>query len=464
MLSQSTGRPFLRSWGGFLCLLWSPLSLVLAATIPNSHSSLYNSDLDSRTLARVRERLDSVARDVWVSGTQTEAYLELDHPQLTVFNPFAESSRNWGILESSFPNSSNRIVLNWLERLGPDDKQFAVIKGGAAGDPASLGYAWMIAQATTRDERTQERLERMIEAEVEWLLEKVPRTTDGAISHRKEVTQLWSDFIYMVPPFLAARGIATSNHSLLLESYRQIKLYRSHLQDPSTHLWRHVRYGSWEDPSLWATGNAWAAAGITRVLATLTNSFHAETYSHEIRDLALWANEIVEAGFARVKKDGLLPNHLDDPYDFSDSASSALLASTTFRLHQLGMIRKPSTTLATAEKIRSKINDKIDPKTGWLRGCVVSTSSRTRTRECLYYYFWLRTHSFFHFPTCYQNPLSWYQRTDQSPEAQAFVILLEAAWRDSRMKRERNSIASKEKGFGSQGTKHPSQRQVSKGQ
>ncbi|KDE05894.1 hypothetical protein MVLG_03707 [Microbotryum lychnidis-dioicae p1A1 Lamole] len=426
MLSHSTSRRFLRSWGAFLCLPWNPLALVLAATIPTSHSLLTNSGLDSRTLGKVRERLDLVARDVWVSGTQTEAYLELDQPQLTVFNPYVfnpftpKSSRDRVILESSFPNSSNRIVLNWLERLGPDDEQFAVIKGGAAGDPASLGYAWMIAQATTTDEGTQERLERMIEAEVEWLLEKVPRTMDGAISHRKEVTQLWSDFIYMVPPFLAARGIATSNHSLLLESYRQIKLYRSHLQDTSTHLWRHVRYGTWEDPSLWATGNAWAAAGITRVLATLTNSFHTAMYWEEIRDLALWANEIVEAGFARVKKDGLLPNHLDDPYDFSDSASSALLASTVFRLHQLGMIRKPSTTLAKAEKIRSKINDKIDPKTGWLRGCV--------------------------------NPLSWYQRTDQSPEAQAFVILLEAAWRDSRMISERNSIASKEKVFGGQGT------------
>jgi hypothetical protein len=31
-----------------------------------------------------------------------------------------------------------------------------------------------------------------------------------------------------------------------------------------------------------------------------------------------------------------------------------------------------------------------------------------------------------------QNPLAWTTETDQSPEGEAFVLLLEAAWRDWR--------------------------------
>ncbi len=36
-----------------------------------------------------------------------------------------------------------------------------------------------------------------------------------------------SDFVYMVPPFLATYGVTTRNRTLLEESYNQIKLYRT---------------------------------------------------------------------------------------------------------------------------------------------------------------------------------------------------------------------------------------------
>jgi rhamnogalacturonyl hydrolase YesR len=64
-----------------------------------------------------------------------------------------------------------------------------------------------------------------------------------------------SDFIAMVPPFLAYYGMITSNTTVLEEAYTQIKLYRNYLRDPSTGLWRHVVLGEdGQDPGLWATG------------------------------------------------------------------------------------------------------------------------------------------------------------------------------------------------------------------
>ena len=64
-----------------------------------------------------------------------------------------------------------------------------------------------------------------------------------------------SDFIYMVPPFLAYYGVITRNRTLLGESYNQIALYRSYLFDPTESLWRHVLLGvSQNDEGFWSTG------------------------------------------------------------------------------------------------------------------------------------------------------------------------------------------------------------------
>src|ERR1700691_5037680 len=65
-----------------------------------------------------------------------------------------------------------------------------------------------------------------------------------------------SDFVYMVPPFLAYYGVIFQNATVLFEAYNQIKLYRSYLLDTtSNNLWRHVLLGEGpEDQGHWSTG------------------------------------------------------------------------------------------------------------------------------------------------------------------------------------------------------------------
>lgn len=64
-----------------------------------------------------------------------------------------------------------------------------------------------------------------------------------------------SDFVYMVPPFLAYYGVTTRNRTMLLEGYNQIKLYRNYLRDPNQSMWMHVLLGpSGNDPGFWSTG------------------------------------------------------------------------------------------------------------------------------------------------------------------------------------------------------------------
>lgn len=100
----------------------------------------------------------------------------------------------------------------------------------------------------------------------------------------------------MVPPFIAYFGAVTNNQTLLQEAFDQVAAYRTGLQDPETKLWRHMSEGpEAEDPNLWATGNAWAAAGIMRVLATIKRSQFAGDMGDQLTQLQVWAAEILGA-------------------------------------------------------------------------------------------------------------------------------------------------------------------------
>ena len=93
------------------------------------------------------------------------------------------------------------------------------------------------------------------DSQVRWLLNNVSRTSeDGAISHRPDQLQLWADFIYMVPPFLAYYGVATGDFQMVQQAYNQIQQYRGFLRDNSTGLWRHMAFGYSCDEGFWATG------------------------------------------------------------------------------------------------------------------------------------------------------------------------------------------------------------------
>lgn len=65
----------------------------------------------------------------------------------------------------------------------------AVVSGGAAADPASLGVAWMLAARTEK----KASYDQVVEDELDFLLNTVYKTDDGAISMRptSEPVQLW---------------------------------------------------------------------------------------------------------------------------------------------------------------------------------------------------------------------------------------------------------------------------------
>ncbi|KAG6373675.1 Six-hairpin glycosidase-like protein [Boletus reticuloceps] len=279
-----------------------------------------------------------------------------------------------------------------------------LIQDSSAGDPASIGVAVLLANWTGQSASDGLDYAGAARDQLQFLLQKAPKTPDGAISHRLDQVQLWSDSVYMVPPFLAYYGVTTDNLTLLQEAYTQISLYRTYLRDASANnLWKHIQLGSYgTDNGHWSTGNAWAAAGMIRVLGTIQRSRFAGSLQQQQEDLASWIQEIHGGMYQHQDPSGLFYNYADNKSTFLDASSTALLASTVYRLSLLSGVH---THLPEAEFARKRL------------------SSPNGTSGLLHFTpdGWL---------TPVADPYAYPFQGQDSPEGEAFVISMQAAWRD----------------------------------
>lgn len=67
----------------------------------------------------------------------------------------------------------------------------------------------------------------------------IPRATNGGVSHRENVIELWDDTVYMVGEFLMQMYKLTGDKEFLLEAISQLKKHAEKLEDPKTGLWYH---------------------------------------------------------------------------------------------------------------------------------------------------------------------------------------------------------------------------------
>lgn len=344
--------------------------------------------------------MNSSSTASWEMGTATQALLEHDLSSVSVFakSPaFAPSS--------SLTSSSIDSVLYFAQKaLKQRNGTTTIIKDGAAGDPASLGVAVILGNLTNADTGiTNLTYAQAAEQELEFLLTKVPRASNGAISHRNNEVSLWSDFIYMVPPFLAYYGVVTENTTLIQLAVDQISAYRDELRDTKTSLWKHVVISTdFNDLGLWSTGNGWAAAGITRVLATIQNSQYSGKFGSQRKSLTTWANEIHQGYYALVDGTSHLGhNYINDTSTFLDASGATLIASSVFRLSTLSgkhqYVPNALTYLSSLTAGNISTGPSIDSN-GWLTPVV--------------------------------DPLTFDKQGKQSPESQSFVLLLDAAHKD----------------------------------
>lgn len=127
----------------------------------------------------------------WELGTRAQALTEYDTPAYSVLNntslPPSTSAPSslFEVLEIAQNVVSNRAQSNG-NITGPQ----ALIQDGAAGDPASIGVSVILANWTGLSNSTDDYAGAAAD-QIAFLLEKVPQTSDGAISHRTDQVQLW---------------------------------------------------------------------------------------------------------------------------------------------------------------------------------------------------------------------------------------------------------------------------------
>ncbi|KAJ7583998.1 Six-hairpin glycosidase-like protein [Mycena floridula] len=329
----------------------------------------------------------------WEFGTASEALLELYNPEISVFgrNPFPIRRTTTRI--PSLVYAANKIVLGTGANVLSDGD-------GAVGDPCSLGVSAVLLGKSNRT------FADAALRQAQYVVEEAPRFWNGAISHRVAYPELWADFIYMAPPFLAYLAVDTSNRTLLEMTVEQCGLYRQILLSNSTgSVWEHIIGPVNMDPGLWSTGNAWATAGMTRVLATVMKSdlLPHGTQRAAVENLVTWIKEILDGVIAAPDDNGLVRNYLYDTMTvwFGETSGSALFAAVAYRMLVLAPEQFGTKYFHWAEGIRRVLGNGHVTKNGTATPAV--------------------------------NPLGWGDTTPYtagSPEGQNFLVIMYAAWRD----------------------------------
>ncbi|KAF8157065.1 family 88 glycosyl hydrolase [Crassisporium funariophilum] len=374
--------------------------LVSAATA-TSNPFPFSPGFDIEKVALLAESIPSHS---WEYGTAAEALLELHNPDYSVFGarPFPVPACDKNNVKALSYAASKIIIGTGKDALSNGD--------GAVGDPASLGVSAVLLG------KTNETYAKAAKETIDYVVNEAPRYWNGAISHRADVPELWADFMYMAPPFLAYYAADTKNESLLRESVAQCKHYREILRanttEPHRGVWHHIIGPQSQDLGLWSTGNAWAAAGMARIVATVIKAPMPIIWRQlAVAEVTGYIKEIVDGAMASTPDDGLLRNYLDildvTQRGFGEVSGSSLIAAVIYRMHVLQPWVFTKRYVQWADDLRITLggND--------ASGNPHVTSTGIVTPAV--------------------NPLGWHDTkpfTTGSPEGQGFVVLLYAAWRD----------------------------------
>ncbi|KAG6852986.1 hypothetical protein C0991_007702 [Blastosporella zonata] len=370
----------------------------------------------------------NISTHSWEFGTATEALLELYNPELSVFGDFPFETAQLLSSDSTLPKglayAAEKIVIGAGANALQDGD-------GAVGDPASLGVgAVLLGKISGYEQYGAAAMETF-----EYVTQDAPRAWNGAISHRTDYVELWADFVYMAPPFLAYYAVDTSNITLLQEAVFQCQAYRQILHYNTTSplgtfggLWEHILGPVNNDPGLWSTGNAWAAAGMTRVLATVIKAPpFTQSDGREAMEITHWRGTAITALTTLIKEivdgaigagpdaydGGLIKNYYDNPAIFGETSGSSLMAATVYRMAVLRpTVFGKEKYIHWAEDIRKVLGRTFMDSNGRELEHVDTTNGTVRPAV---------------------NPLGWGDVNPWmtgSPEGQSFVTMLYTAWRD----------------------------------
>jgi hypothetical protein len=162
---------------------------ILATLLVQTHGA-FAVDLDAGyNVYSAAQAMVDLASHSWEWGTAAEALLELYTPELSVFgtDPFPDGKVPKAVVDSTF-------ALQYAKQYIHVNGQ-VFVNDSAVGDPASLGVsALLIGQS---DQAYLDASDR----QADYILNGAPKYSNGAISHRPDVAEIWADNMAMSFPF-----------------------------------------------------------------------------------------------------------------------------------------------------------------------------------------------------------------------------------------------------------------------
>jgi len=317
---------------------------------------------DETLILKVKNAMLCLQRATWEQGVAMQALLEHREYEMVIL-----------------------MAKDAVLRQAPDGRLAILGEEFALSDAALPGEAVLWAAKKTNDQILMNGFQKMLE----YILTKAPRDKNGIIYHFSNIPQIWSDIMYMLPPFLAVAGKYD-------EAVKQITGPYSYLWDEKKKLLSHkwdCEKNAFERKDCWGVGNGWAAAGISRVIKVLPDS-----KIEEKKKLIGYLKNLLDGVLSYIREDGLFHNIVDDPNSFVETNLSQMISYSIYRGIQGGWLDR--NYAAVAKKMRSAVHSKVD-QYGLVQGVCGSPD---------------------------------FDHPGTATEGQAFFILMETAYRDCKNK------------------------------
>jgi rhamnogalacturonyl hydrolase YesR len=278
--------------------------------------------VNSPLVEKAKMAMLCMQRASWEQGTAMQAMLELGEKDLVVLMAKDAVLRR---------KKDGRLAM-----LGTDN---------AVTDPASNGEGVRYAYKITGDEI----LNKAADAMYKYLKAGAPKTEKGIICHVTQGRQIWSDAMFMAPPFLAVYGDYD-------EAIKQVDGYRECLWDKEKKLFSHI----WDDQKkvftrkdCWGGGNGWSAAGMAKIINILPKEKDADR-----KKLIGYVKELLDGCISYMRPEGLFHDVVDKPDTFVETNLSQMLAYSIYKGVKAGWLE--DSYLKAADKMRAGAHSKID--------------------------------------------------------------------------------------------------------
>jgi len=271
---------------------------------------------------KARNAMLSMQRASWEQGTTVQSMIECaDHDMLRL------------------------LVNEALVRQFPDGRTCMLGSDNNVTDPVAAGYGILKCYELFGDEKYKSGADKLYN----YCKNIAPRNAAGTLYHVTYAKEIWSDSIYMLPPFLAAYGDYD-------ECLKQIRGYRACLWNPDKKLYHH----RWSDDDncfiearFWGGGNGWAAASFAIIYELLPAD--QQVYKTEI---ATYLTELLDGLQSNVRPDGLFNDFVGEQGSFVETNLSQMVAFAIFKGVNAGAI--DAKYLEFAQKMKVGALAKVD--------------------------------------------------------------------------------------------------------